>query len=88
MNTDVTAVVRWGLNRWSIFTNTEPLGQLADLGNYTSTDGVFNGKKVVPESEQFLTYLRARPRNPSPSTLKLPQDIDAIIHANQPMTRA
>jgi len=148
----VTAVVRWGLNRWSIFTNTElprmlkimedqilkgespkmtdltiiviePLGlldrvkcyvnadilkapvwskrdglatypvtpddctKLAELGAYTSTDGVFNGQKVVPESEQFLTYLRARPRNPSPSTPKLLQDIDAVIHANQPMTR-
>ncbi len=148
----VTAVVRWGLNRWSIFTNTElprmlkimedqilkgesprmtdltiiviePLGlldrvkcyvnadilkapvwtkrdgvatypvtpadctKLAELGDYTSTDGVFSGKKVVPASEQFLTYLRARPRNPSPATPKLLQDIDTIIHANQPMTR-
>lgn len=148
----VTAVVRWGLNRWSIFTNTElprmlkimeeqilkgesprmtdltiiviePLGllervkcyvnadilkapvwskrdglatypvtpddctKLAELGDYTSTDGVFNGKKVVPASEPFLAYLRARPRNPSPATPKLLQDIDMIIHANQPMTR-
>lgn len=148
----VTAVVRWGLNRWSIFTNTElprmlkimedqilkgesprmtdltiiviePLGlldrvkcyvnadilkapvwskrdglagfpvtpqdctKLAELGDYTSTDGVFNGKKVVPVSEPFLTYLRARPRNPSPATPKLLKDIESIIHANQPMTR-
>ncbi len=148
----VTAVVRWGLNRWSIFTNTElprmlkimedqilkgekpkmtdltiiviePLGlldrvkcyvnadilkapvwakrdglasfpvtpddcvKLAELGDYTSTDGVFNGKKVVPDSAPFLTYLRARPRNPSPATPRLLQDIEAIIHANQPMTR-
>ncbi len=61
--------------------------KLAELGDYTSTDGVFNGKKVVPSSEPFLAYLRARPRNPSPATPKLLQDIDAIIHANQPMTR-
>ncbi|HVZ42990.1 MAG TPA: hypothetical protein VHA82_04190 [Ramlibacter sp.] len=147
----VTAVVRWGLNKWSIFTNTElprmlyimegqiakgiapkmtdltiiviePLGlpdrvkcyvnsdilsapvwdktvqgfpasaadciKLAELGSYVGTSGYCQGgKKVVPASETFLSYLRSRPRNPSPATPKLLRDIEAIIHANQPMTR-
>lgn len=150
----VTAVVRWGLNKWSIFTNTElprmlynmeaqilqgaapkmtdltivviePLGRtervhcyvnnnildapvwegkplppgvypakpddciwLNTLGNYVGTSGFCaGGRKVVPASPQFLAYLRSRPTNPSPATPKLLQDIEAIIHANQPMTR-
>lgn len=148
----VTAVVRWGLNKWSIFTNTElprmlaimegqilkgetprmtdltiiviePLGlidrvkcyvngdivkapvwakrdglagfpvtpndctKLSELGPYQAVDGVFSGKMVVPASQQFMTYLNARPRTPSPATPRLLQDIEAIIHANQPMTR-
>ncbi len=46
---------------------------------WSKRDGEFNGKKVVPGPEQFLAYLRARPRNPSPSAPKLLQDIDASI---------
>ncbi|MCW5649695.1 MAG: hypothetical protein KIS62_08120 [Ramlibacter sp.] len=148
----VTAVVRWGLNKWSIFTNTElprmlalmegqilagqtprmtdltiiviePLGlmdrvkcyvnadilqapvwakrdglagfpvtpddctKISELGPYVAADGVFNGKRVVPTSPQFMDYLSSRPRVPSPATPRLLRDIDAIIHANQPMTR-
>ena len=147
----VTAVVRFGLNKWSIFTNTElprmlyimesqlmkgetpkmtdltiiviePLGlpdrvkcytneefltapvwdktvqgfpvspndcmKIGDLGTYVGTSGFCEGgKKVVPASNQFLAYLKARPRNPSPATPKLLNDVEAIIHANQPMSR-
>jgi hypothetical protein len=147
----VSAVVRWGLNKWSIFTNTElprmlyimesqilkgvapkmtdltiiviePLGlpdrvkcyvngdiltapiwdktvqgfpasaadclKIGDLGTYVGTSGYCQGgKKVVPTSQAFLAYLMGRPRNPSPATPRLMRDIEAIIHANQPMTR-